>query len=517
MPLPACFWGTAMLGQGWVQDSRCRESGLDSSVNAFVNDSAADAFRSAVFGSTTCRSRFGKQSFSAKLPAMKISPASPALFALAAALGLTGCSTTRPASRTAESNWPAWRGPLHTGVSPDAQPPVTFGETENLKWKIKLPGSGTSTPVVWGGKVFILAAIPTERSAAAPGAAAAGPMAGMVDGPEAKQQFVVLCYDRATGKELWRRVVREQMPIAGHHKDHGYASASPVTDGQVLIAHFNSYGTYGLDLAGRLLWETDLGDMQTRNDFGEGSSPALDGDTVVILWDHEGADFIVALHKRTGKEVWRQLRDEPTGWTTPLIVDHQGRKVVIVNGTNRVRAYELATGQLLWECAGQTANPVPTPVSAEGVVYVTSGFRGSALQAIQLGRSGEITAENGLLWMRKKNTPYVPSPLLLDGLIYLYSGNNATLSIIEARTGEAPVDAERLEGIFGVYASPAAAAGRVYLAGRDGNLWVLQAGPKLEVLARTKFIEGFDASPALVGRELFLRGREHLYCLAETK
>lgn len=427
----------------------------------------------------------------------------PAWLAGTAALLLAGCATHRPASSTAESHWPAWRGPLFTGVSPDAQPPVHFGETQQLKWKIPLPGSGTSTPIVWGGKVFILAAQP-----------AGGAPTGGGENAGAKQQFLVLCYDRATGAELWRRVLREQAPIAGHHKDHGYASASPVTDGQVLIAHFNSYGTYGLDLDGRLLWEVDLGDMQTRNDFGEGSSPALDGDRVVIVWDHEGTDFIVALDKRTGRELWRQPRDEPTGWSTPLIVSHQGRKVVVVNGTNRVRAYDLATGQLLWECAGQTANAIPTPVAHGDVVYVTSGFRGSALQAIQLGRTGELTAENGLLWSRKKNTPYVPSPLLYEGFLYLYSGNNATLSIIEARTGEAPVDAERLEGIYGVYASPAAAAGRVYLAGRDGQVWVLQAGPKIEVLSRTKFNDGFDASPALVGRELFLRGREHLYCLA---
>jgi outer membrane protein assembly factor BamB len=450
---------------------------------------------------------------------MQLPKLSTAVSLLVLALALAGCSTPRGTPRTAGSNWPAWRGPLQIGVSLDASPPTRFGEAENLKWKTPIPGSGTSTPVIWGDRVFILTVIPTGKVGVAVGqpGAAANPMAGMVDSPDQMQQFAVLCYERTTGQELWRRIVREQMPVAGHHKDHGYASASPVTDGEILIAHFNSYGTYALDLAGRLLWEVDLGDMQTRNDFGEGSSPALDGDTVVVLWDHEGDDFIVALDRRTGKERWRQPRDEPTGWCTPLIVSHQGRKVVVVNGTNRVRAYDLANGEPLWECAGQTANAIPTPVSGEGVVYVTSGFRGSALQAIQLGHRGEITSDNGLLWARKKNTPYVPSPLLYESLLYFYSGNNATLSIVEARTGEVKVDAERLEGIFGVYASPAAAAGRVYLAGRDGNVWVLKAGDKIEVLSRTKFSEGFDASPALVGNELFLRGRAHLYCLAEPK
>ena len=464
------------------------------------------------------RSRLSNRVPSASLTMQRF-PLFLLLPALAAVLTLTGCQTTSPSARNSLAQWPNWRGPLQMGVAPQADPPTSFGETENLRWKVKVPGRGTSTPVIWESKVFLLTAIPVGDPAtnAAAGNPPAEGAAAMVETGAARQQFVVLCYDRATGGELWRRVVREQAPIAGHHRDHGYASASPVTDGKVLIAHFNSYGTYALDLQGRLLWEKDLGDMRTRNDFGEGSSPALDGDTVVVLWDHEGDDFIVALDKRTGDERWRQTRDEPTGWTTPLIVNHAGRKLVVVNGTNRVRAYDLATGQPIWECAGQTANAIPTPVTEAGVVYVTSGYRGSALQAIQLGHTGQISAENGLLWERKKNTPYVPSPLLYEGRVYVFSGNLAVLSVVNAKDGEVLVDAQRLEGINGIYASPGAAAGRVYVAGRDGSVWVLKSGPQLEVIAKTKFDEGFDASPALVGRELFLRGRQHLYCLAAPR
>lgn len=418
-----------------------------------------------------------------------------------------------------EARWPAWRGIQQDGVAHGANPPVEWSEEQNVRWKIALPGRGTSTPIVWGDRIFILAAIPvgtaaeSSSSSAASGRGAGG-LGGMVDSSRQGQQFTVLAYALADGRELWRRVVREQAPHAGHHRDHGYASASPVTDGEMLIAHFGSYGTYGLDLEGNVKWEVDLGDMQTRNSFGEGSSPALDGDTVVILWDHEEDDFIVALDRRTGKERWRQSRDEPTGWCTPLIVEHGGRKEVVVNGTNRVRSYDLASGEVLWECGGQTVNAIPSPVAADDLVYVTSGFRGSALQAIRLGGAGDLTDTDHLVWQHDRNTPYVPSPLLHDGLLYFLSGNNAQLSIFAAADGTPHVKAERLEGVLGVYASPVAAAGRVYLAGRNGVTAVLKHGPALEVLATNRLDDGFDASPVAVGNDLLLRGRENLYCLS---
>jgi outer membrane protein assembly factor BamB len=288
-----------------------------------------------------------------------------------------------------------------------------------------------------------------------------------------------------------------------------------VTDGKVLIASFGSFGLFAYNLQGKLLWEKDLGDMRTRNSFGEGSSPALHGNTAVVLWDHEGDDFIVALDTRDGRELWRQRRDEPTGWSTPLIVEHGGKVQVVVNGTNRVRAYDLADGTLLWECAGQTANAIPTPVVDGGRVIVMSGFRGSALQVIQLGGQGDLSGTDAIVWSRNKGTPYVPSPLLYGSRLYFLSGNTGILSVLDAKSGRTDVEMERLEGISGVYASPVAADGRVYIAGRDGIVVVLKDGPKVEVLATNRLDDGFDASPALVGDRLFLRGRGSLYCLQE--
>jgi outer membrane protein assembly factor BamB len=382
--------------------------------------------------------------------------------------------------------------------------------------------------VVWDNQVFILTAIPTGPEAAAETADGGGQSperserprrggggGGMVDRPTRAQQFTVLSFDRKTGKQRWTHSPRTQLPHEGHHKDHGFASASPVTDGQHLIVSFGSFGLYGYNLKGKLLWEKDLGDMRTRNSFGEGSSPALDGNTVVVLWDHEGDDFIVALDKRDGRELWRQTRDEPTGWCTPLIVSHGGRKQVIVNGTNKVRSYDLKDGKLLWECAGQTVNAIPSAVSTGDRVFVMSGYRGNALQALRLDRSGDITGTDGIVWSHAKSTPYVPSPLLVGDTLYFISNNSAMLSAFDAVSGKAHFEAERLEGLNGVYASPVAADGRVYVVGRDGNTAVLRQGPRLEILAKNRLDDGFDASPAIVGKQIFLRGRQSLYCIAE--
>ncbi|MBN8249302.1 MAG: PQQ-binding-like beta-propeller repeat protein, partial [Verrucomicrobia bacterium] len=340
---------------------------------------------------------------------------------------------------------------------------------------------------------------------------------GMTESPTVEQKFTVIAYDRATGKPRWERTARTQLPHEGHHRDHGFASASPVTDGEVVITSFGSFGIFAFDLKGQLLWEKDLGDMRTRNSFGEGSSPALHGETVVVLWDHEGEDFIVALDRKTGKELWRQQRDEPTGWSTPLIMESGGRPVVIVNGTNKVRAYDLATGKLLWEAGGQTTNAIPSPVPHEGRVVVMSGFRGAALQVIRLDRTGDLTGSDAIVWSHNKSTPYVPSPMIYGSHLYFFAGNNAMLSIFDATTGKPGIESERLNGLQGVYASPVGAAGRVYLLGRDGGAMVLKDALTLEVLATNKLDDGFDASPAVAGTDLFLRGRANLYCLAVSK
>jgi len=421
---------------------------------------------------------------------------------------------TNPVANS-EKYWPQWRGPLATGVAPNANPPLEWSEEKNIRWKIEIPGKGSSSPIVWGDRVYVTTAIPTGKSATS-----ASPESGdsRRRGIAATDvlQFALLAISRRDGKIVWQRTAVETLPHEGTHPDGTWASNSPITDGEHIIASFGSRGIFCYDMAGKLIWQKDLGDMSTRNSFGEGNSPALHGNTLVVNWDHEGNDFIVAFDKRTGKELWKADRDEPTSWSTPLVVAHAGKPQVIVNATNRVRSYDLANGKLIWENTGTTANAIPSPVAAEDMVYVTGGFRGSALFAIRFaGATGDLSNSTAVVWKHSEDTPYVPSPLLYDGKLYFLKVNSGILSCFNAKTGEPHYSRQRLESIANIYASPVGAAGRVYFLSRDGVTMVIKNSASFEVLATNKLEDDTDASPALVDDEMYLRGRKFLYCIAE--
>ncbi|HTD66096.1 MAG TPA: PQQ-binding-like beta-propeller repeat protein [Candidatus Limnocylindria bacterium] len=461
---------------------------------------------------------------------------------------LAGCIAALSIGQAApaEQNWGQWRGPRADGVAPNGDPPTEWSESKNVKWTFLLPGEGSATPIIWDNFVFVQSAIPVVKKPEAkihstpqfaglpqqpppgagpgeprrpgqPGRGGGGGRAGGGGPPATPFQFTMIALDRTTGKPAWQKILREELPHEGHHGDGSFASASPVTDGETLFAYFGSRGLYAMDLKGSVKWQKDLGDMRTKNSFGEGSSPALFGNTVVVNWDHEGDDFIVAFDKNSGAERWRQKRDEQTSWSTPLIVQHGGVAQVVVNASAKVRSYDLATGKELWSIGPLTANAIPSAVSGNGMIYCMSGFRGAALFAIKPGRTGDLTGSDAIAWTYNKDTPYVPSPLLYDDRLYFVKGNEATLTVLDAKSGQALVEAERLEGVRGVYASPVGAAGRVYLAGRDGGVLVLKKGDKIEVLATNKLNDRFDASPAIAGRELYLRGKRTLYCIAPTE
>lgn len=423
--------------------------------------------------------------------------------------GLTGA--TIASAKEAHNHWPQWRGPLANGVSPTANPPLEWSETNNIRWKVSLPGSGSSTPIIWGDRVFVLTAI---KSASTTEPTPGNRGGSQDETPKDNYQFVTLCLDRRSGQTIWQRTSVEAVPHEGHHRDHGYASASPVTDGEFVYAYFGSRGLYCYDVAGQLKWSKDLGDMRTRNAFGEGSSPTLHEDLIIVNWDDEqNNDFMVALDKRTGEQRWRTPRNDATTWSTPVVVLPEGKPQVVVNGTT-TRAYDLHSGAELWSCGGQTANPIPSVVSDNNILIAMSGFRGSAIRAIKLGATGKLDDTESVLWKHNKSTPYVPSPLLTGGLLYFGSGNNGVLSCFDAMKGTVHYEAERLPGIFGLYASPVAANGRVYVLGREGVCLVLNQGPKLEVLAQNKLEDKTDASIALAGSDLFIRGHQNLYCIA---
>jgi len=408
-------------------------------------------------------------------------------------LGILLLATVAP--RLHADDWSHWRGPLGNGVAPEASPPVEFGATKNVRWKVEIPGRGSSSPVIHGENVFVTTAVP-------------------VAGKDGTFDFRVLCLDRKTGKERWSRTAVTSRPHEGTHQTNGFASASPCTDGERLYAHFGSRGLFCFTVTGEPVWDRDFGDMKIRNGFGEGSSPTVAGDLVIVPWDHEGPSMLFAVDARTGKTVWETPRDEPTGWCTPLVaVDKSGRKQVVMNGQNAARGYDLATGKELWRCAGQTQRPCASAVAADGVAWVASGFRGAYLGAFDLAGNGNIQDTKNVLWTRAKDTPDVASPLLSGGRLWFYKEKSGLLTCVDAGTGKPLFETARVEGVNNTYASPISAGGHVYLTDRRGTIAVLDDAPQLKVLATNDLGEGVDATPAAAGKSLFVRGERHLFCL----
>jgi outer membrane protein assembly factor BamB len=422
---------------------------------------------------------------------------------------------------SADDYWPMWRGPRASGVSPTGKPPLQWSETQNVRWKVAVPGAGTSSPIVWGDRIFFLTAIETDREGTpeppnGSGAAASAP-APFHGGraPKNIYKFDIVCLDRATGRTLWQKTAREEVPHEGHHPNHGFASYSPVTDGTCVWAAFGSRGVHCYSLDGEHKWSRDLGRMTTKLMFGEGSSPALAGDALIVVMDHEAGSFIHALDKTTGQTLWKQARDEDTAWATPVVAEVDGKMQVIVSATKRIRSYDVRTGDLIWQCGGQTENVIPSPVVAGGLVFCTSGFRGSELQAIELGHTGDLTGTSAVRWQVNKATPYVPSPILYGDYLYVCSMNRAAISCYHAATGKLNFVEEHLDAVQEIFASPVGAAGRVYFVGRKGTTEVIRNANKLEILATNTLDDEFDASPAIAGGDLFLKGKRHLYCIHE--
>jgi outer membrane protein assembly factor BamB len=421
-----------------------------------------------------------------------------------------GDDVTRPTRR---DHWPQWRGPLGTGVSPAGDPPVEWSEDKNVQWKIELPGRGHSTPIVWDEKVFLTAAVPVgpmlePRKSGRPGAH---------DNLAVSQRhrFVALAVDRTTGKVLWQTTLNEALPKEGAHYTASLASASSVADSDHVFAFFGSHGLFCLDHSGNVVWQKDFGQMHTKHGHGEGASPALHGSTLVVNWDHEDDSFIVALNKTTGKELWRKQREEVTSWATPIIVELNGEAQVIVCGTSRVRGYDLADGTVVWECGGLSANIVATPVYSDGIVIAGSSYEKRAMLAIRLaGSSGDITGTDQVIWSRRRGTPYVPSPLLYDGALFFHAHYQSVLTRLNAKTGEETPGPFRLPGIGSVYASAVGAAGRVYVTDLEGTTLVFTNEDKPKILARNILDDRFNASTAIAGNQLFLRGEKHLYCIS---
>ncbi|MFY9573632.1 MAG: PQQ-binding-like beta-propeller repeat protein [Blastocatellia bacterium] len=416
---------------------------------------------------------------------------------------------------TAQDDWPQWRGLNNDGMA-RGDAPHEWSDTKNIAWRVAIPGRGNSSPVIWGDKIFLTTAVPTNGTTGpgSPQPQRQGRGAGGGAGVGREHKFVVLCLDRRNGKVLWERVAKVATPHEGYHHLYGsFASNSPVTDGKHVYAFFGSRGIYCYDLNGKPVWEKSFPPMRMRLGFGEGVAAVLDGNALYLKFDQEQGSYLVALDKQNGKEIWRVSRDEGSSWSPPLIVTHNGQKQIVVSATTKVRSYDPSTGRLIWECAGLGSNVIPAPVVNGGVVYVMSGHRDPNLLAIRLGREGELTGTDAVLWTNNRGNAYTGSPVLHDNKLYFVS-DRGTLSCLDASTGKPHYLQQRLPRTYNFKASPVGANGKLYLATEEGDVVVVRMGEKYEVLGvNTLTDQMFIATPAIAGGSIYLRSQDALYCV----
>lgn len=450
-------------------------------------------------------------------PSAKIFFALPALFLIALAF-----SSSATSAAGGETNWPQWRGPDGSGVSAEKGLPEEWGEAKNVRWKTPLPGKGHSSPVVWGKRVYVTTAI---EGPIVPGAKAA---VHKIEGEEWKHPdsvgadrrhtFKVIALDRDTGKVVWEQTAWEGAPYDDRHRKGSYAASTPATDGKMVYAWFGTEGLYAYDAAGKLAWKFMPGKLGTLG-MGAATSPVLYENLVIVQADEEeGKDsFIVALDKKTGKEVWRAPRKVQVSWATPLLVNTGKRTELIASGTESVISYDPATGKELWRSKGLESNAIPSPVATTGrdMVIVSSGFPAKIAYAVKLGASGELK-ESDIVWKYAKGTAYVPSPILYGDYIYLLT-DKGIMTCLDARTGEVKYEGGRPPVPATFTASPVAFDGKILLTSEDGDTFVVKAGPKHEVLRTNSVGEPVYASPAVADGKLFIRGERNLYAIEQAK
>jgi outer membrane protein assembly factor BamB len=412
------------------------------------------------------------------------------------------CAFLLPTSLSAgaDGDWPRWRGPNDDGMA-RGDAPLRWSDTEHIAWKASIPGRGHSSPVIWGDRIFVTTAVPTGTAGVGPG--------GL---PE--HRFMVLCYDRKTGKLLWEKVARVATPHQEHHARYGsFASNSPITDGKYVYAYFGSRGLYCYTLDGDLVWQKDFGLLRMYQSFGEGAWTALDGDTLLLVLDQEDQSFLVALDKTTGRERWRTPRDGRTNWSGPYVTSYNGRKQVIVSASREVCGYDLETGKLIWRARGLGQNTISSPVAADGIVFVMSGFRDPNLMAIRLGREGDLTGTDAIIWQNQRGNSYTSSPVLYEGRLYVLT-DTGMLSCFDAATGKPYYQQQRLPKPYSFKSSPVGVNGKLYLASEDDDVIVVRMGEKFEVLAtNTLKDQMFIGTPAVVDGEIYLRGQNTLFAI----
>jgi outer membrane protein assembly factor BamB len=420
-------------------------------------------------------------------------------------------------STAASANWPQWRGPDGAGVSGDSKLPSEWGPDRNILWKTPVPGRGHSSPIVWGSRVFLTTDV---EGPVLPGAKA---VTHIVEGKEfkhpdsiggdRKHSLRVLCFDKVSGRILWERTAYEGTVYDDRHRKGSYAAPTPTTDGKRVFAWFGSEGIYCYDLDGKQIWKKAVGPIATLG-MGPGTSPILFENLLILLCDEDNGDksLIMALDKRTGREVWRTARKVEASWATPLLVRSPSRAEIVCSGIQTINAYDPRTGTELWRMKGLDSNAIPSPVAGHGMVFVSSGFPAKKTFAVKLGGSGDLTDTPFVAWHYEKGTAYVPSTLLYGEFLYLMT-DRGILTCVDARTGSVKYDNGRIPVPATFTASPVAVDGKILLTSEDGDTYVIKAGPEHQVLAANSVGEPVYASPAIADGRLFIRGEQHLFCI----
>lgn len=436
-----------------------------------------------------------------------------ALIACAFALGLGAWG--------AAEDWPQWRGPLGTGVSPEKGLPVKWA-ADGFTWKAALGGLGVSSPVVSGERVFVTSQ--AGRGALRPGshptlargeeAKAERPLATAAADAAAPVTFLVEAFGRQDGRRLWQHRLLADGGLPEVHQKHNLASPSPVTDGRLVIAWFGTGQLVALEAeTGKVVWQHHLGKEYSPFDiqWGHGSSPTLYGDLVILLCDHIPKSYLLALDKRTGAVKWKVDRPKGTvSYTTPTVVRGPQGDEMIVNSTQRIDAYDPKSGTLLWWVGQEHNFAIPVPAFEGGVLYMSRGYRSGPYMAVRPGGRGDISATH-VKWSMPTGAPYVSSLTYYEGLLYM-ANDAGIVTCIDPATGQ-KVWQERIEGIF--TASPVAADGNIYLQSETGETIVLKAGREPRVLERNPIGERSVASPAISKGQIFIRTDGHLVCIGK--
>jgi len=415
-----------------------------------------------------------------------------------------------------EVNWPQFRG-SSAGIAEDSILPDTWSTTENVAWTLEIPGRAWSSPIVWGGRIFITSAI-SEGDAEMPKKGLY--LGGNRNTPSGNaHRWMVYCIDWNSGEVLWEKLAHKGVPQHPLHIKNTYASETPVTDGERVYAYFGNIGLFCYDLNGKELWSKKLGSFKTRYNWGTAASPVLYKDRLFVVNDNDEQSFLVALDKRTGEQIWRVERDEKSNWATPYIWENKQRTELITSGRGKIRSYNL-DGQLLWELGGMSSIVIPTPFAGNGLLYVSSGYVGDRrrpIYAIRPGAVGDITLKNGqnsskyIAWCQEKGGPYNPSPLVYRDYLYVLY-DRGFVSCYDARTGNEIYSKQRIAaGATAFTSSPWANKGKIFCLSEDGDTFVIQAGRELKVLGCNKLDEMCMATPAALRGNLIIRTISKLY------